>query len=876
MKKVITATLVLVMSVLNLIAVNAYPHLVSFTQPDNNIVSIYIKGDEKVHWMESEDGYSLLYNNDGYLVYAMLNEKGDMVPSDIVAQNQASRTAEAKAFLAATPKYLRYTKSQINDMTQIWQMVENQKQKSENVTTGEVRLLLILMQFTDRTMVRSKNDFVNLFNQVNYSTNGANGSVHDFYYANSYGKLSLTFDVAGPYTTSRETSYYGNRTGGYQAFAKEAINAAAADVDYSNYDNNGDYELDGVHIIFAGFGEESTGNADLIWSHKSVLSPALRHDGISITKYSCSPELRGSSGSNITRIGVVCHELGHVFGAPDFYDTDYEESGGSFPGTGEWDLMGSGNWNDNGVNPAHHNPYTKIYIYGWAEAVDLDSSSRSVVMPSSSSSPNSFYRYNTTTQNEFFLLENRQQENFDAGTPGHGMIIYRIHSTMHPGASNINVTHPQKVYPISAASSYRIPASSSSTYGGINSSACPFPGTRKKTSFTDNTTPAAISWAGENTEKPITDIVENTTLKTISFVFNNGTKDPDHLAAHAITSTDVKVSWLPFGSLPVMVVYSTDSVFGTPDNMEYSVGQTINGGGTVIYTGTEKECTHQNLTPEQTYYYKVYTKLNSNNSEWSSGVATSITTPCRQLEIFPYRESFEGDTLPQCWQIETTDTSILWKIDTTISPKDGAQYVFTKNNDYSSGGKNVMLISAPMDMSAISQANISFWYVLRKRAVNQDSLTIMYRTSASAEWNVLATHANEATSWTKDTIQIPVLSNYCQIAFKATLNYGNGIAIDNMIVYVNSEGIETANGNNAPQIELYPNPAKEKVYVSIQQNDGEKTECHIYDMAGRQISTYQIFGNETHSINTDALRSGTYIMKFVSPTFEKTETLIIK
>ena len=71
MKKVITATLVLVMSVLNLIAVNAYPHLVSFTQPDNNIVSIYIKGDEKVHWMESEDGYSLLYNSDGYYTTAM-------------------------------------------------------------------------------------------------------------------------------------------------------------------------------------------------------------------------------------------------------------------------------------------------------------------------------------------------------------------------------------------------------------------------------------------------------------------------------------------------------------------------------------------------------------------------------------------------------------------------------------------------------------------------------------------------------------------------------------------------------------------------------------------------------------------------------------
>ena len=244
--------------------------------------------------------------------------------------------------------------------------------------------------------------------------------------------------------------------------------------------------------------------------------------------------------------------------------------------------------------------------------------------------------------------------------------------------------------------------------------------------------------------------------------------------------------------------------------------------------------------------------------------------------LFPYRESFEEENLPQCWQVETVDTSILWNINASITPNDGAQCAFTKNNDYSTKGKDVMLISAPMDLSALSQANVSFWYMLRKRGTTQDSLTVMYRTSASGQWEVLATYANQATSWTKDTVQIPVLSNYCQIAFKATLNYGNGVAIDNMIVYVNSEGIETADGNNAPKIELYPNPAKEKVYVSIQQNDGETAECQIYDMAGRKISTHQICGNNTHSINTNTLRSGTYILKFVSPTFEKTETLIIK
>ena len=90
-------------------------------------------------------------------------------------------------------------------------------------------------------------------------------------------------------------------------------------------------------------------------------------DGKTISKYSCSAELRGTSGTNITRIGVICHEFGHVLGAPDYYDTDYSTSG-QYDGTGSWDIMAAGSWNNDGATPAHHNAYTKISVYGWATA----------------------------------------------------------------------------------------------------------------------------------------------------------------------------------------------------------------------------------------------------------------------------------------------------------------------------------------------------------------------------------------------------------------------------------------------------------------------------------------------------------------------------
>jgi M6 family metalloprotease-like protein len=103
-----------------------------------------------------------------------------------------------------------------------------------------------------------------------------------------------------------------------------------------------------------------------------MVNSTINRDGVNINKYSCSAELRGNSGTNISTIGVICHEFGHVCGAPDYYDTDYG-TGGQYTGTGNWDLMAGGSWN--GINaagdcPAHVNGYQK-WLYGWANPVLL-------------------------------------------------------------------------------------------------------------------------------------------------------------------------------------------------------------------------------------------------------------------------------------------------------------------------------------------------------------------------------------------------------------------------------------------------------------------------------------------------------------------------
>lgn len=516
----VTILLISFLFVQNSYAVIAYPHPIEYKLPDGSKITIVLKGDEKVRWAETMDGYSVLLNKEGFYEYAILNEKGDMVRSGIRAYNFNERTNKQKSTLSGIPKKLQFNSSQVSMMKQIWQIKEKNASKAFP-TTGSRKLVCLLIGYTDKAFTKTQLEFQNLFNQIGYSTGGATGSVKDYYLENSYNQFNLTVDVAGPYTASQNMAYYGANDGsGYDVrpdvLVTEAVNLADADVDFSDYDNDGDGSVDGVYAIYAGYGEEAGGGANAIWAHAWAITPVTK-DGVSISRYSCSAELRDNSGSNITNIGVICHEFGHVLSAPDFYDTDYDDDGTWMDGTGEWDMMAGGSWNNDGATPAHHNMFTKYYYYGWVTPTVL-SSGASISLNNSAENAEA-YIINTTTSNEYFLIENRQQVGFDANVPGSGLIIYHVDQDgvdAHDFGNDINATHPMYMYPVAQNSSYSVP-SSYTQYGTIDAATCAWNGT-VKTSFTDASTPSMKSWAGANTSKPITNIAESSGVITFDFM----------------------------------------------------------------------------------------------------------------------------------------------------------------------------------------------------------------------------------------------------------------------------------------------------------------------------------------------------------------------
>ena len=574
MKKPVIFFVLFIIFCKTLFAIPAIPYPVTFTQPNGDTLTVMVKGDERFHWHESMDGYTLLFNQDKYLTYAQLDDDGNLQPSRLIAQNMDQRDMVSRSFLNTIEKKLFFSDVQQQIMKKVWEIEEEAVTRGDRAVIGQYKTLCAFVQFSEKSFTKTMSQFEGLMNQLEYTGNGT-GSVRDFFKQSSYNQFDLIITLCGIYTAPKTESYYAGNDG--SQYCKELARwaaqqvAAESSINFADYDSNNDGNVDGFHFIFAGRGQEAGGGSSTIWSHKWQFTPSVTKNGKSISVYSCSPELLYS---DITTIGVICHEMTHAFGAPDFYDTNYETNG-EYLGTGNWDIMAGGSWNGTpgGNCPPHHNMYTKVQ-FGWVIPVVLSSPTTVTNMSNSAENPVA-YRVNTTTNNEHYLLENRQRVKFDSSVPGDGLIIYHVHSSV--GTSNINITHPQKLYPVCASSTYSVPASAPESYGNINSAGCPFPGSSNKTSFTDDSTPAMKSWAGANTGKPITNITHSNRL--ISFDFMGGTQT----TTYTITaSAGANGTIAPSGTITVNSGGSQQFI-ATPDDC-YEVDQwTV--GGTVVQTG---------------------------------------------------------------------------------------------------------------------------------------------------------------------------------------------------------------------------------------------------------------------------------------------------
>jgi len=291
--------------------------------------------------------------------------------------------------------------------------------------------LVILAAFPDMEfrLANDREKYDNILNTIGYSNGKFIGSVTDYFRDQSGGLFNLVFDVVGPYTLQNNYAYYGaNDKDGYDKHPGEMIKEmciqADAEVNFADYDWDGDGEVDEVFVVYAGKGEADGGGVKTIWPHMWSISAATGNslvlDDVQIDIYACSNEL-DSSGS-INGIGTFCHEFSHCMGLPDFYDIYYN---GCF-GMSDFDLMSGGSYNGGGFCPAGYTAYEKM-ICGWQDPIELSDEDVDVEhLQPISEYGESYILYNEAHPDEYYMIENRQKTKWDAKLPCSGLMITHV------------------------------------------------------------------------------------------------------------------------------------------------------------------------------------------------------------------------------------------------------------------------------------------------------------------------------------------------------------------------------------------------------------------------------------------------------------------
>lgn len=400
----------------------------TMTLSDGSVAEFFESGDEYFKYSHDADGFLLIRDNErGTLEYAV-NDNGRPISSG-VSFNASAREINSVPKMVADEVDLEAN----SDLLISYETDDMQEVVIEPLfgsgTTGTVVNLVIFITFSDMNFSPGS-DIISMLN-------GSSNSLNSYYRAMSNNSIDIKSitptdnSAIYVYKDSKARSYY--NTDGSDRQSKEATlltNAVSSANEYfsnlTSYDLdvNDDGYLDSLSFIIGGDSSQNWGS--LLWPHSWNLD-SIDGLGYSSVKGKNGDVKVGNYSFNFAsalNTGVVCHEIGHVLGAPDLYHYKYD-----FVPVGQWDLM-----QFNNDTPQYMLTYMRDkYIggIGASQIVDVTQNgvySLSPVSSATSSSQTLAYRIPTSRDDEYFMMEYRRVTSggFDSSISGSGLIVYRI------------------------------------------------------------------------------------------------------------------------------------------------------------------------------------------------------------------------------------------------------------------------------------------------------------------------------------------------------------------------------------------------------------------------------------------------------------------
>ena len=426
---------------------------VQVRQSDGTTITVILRGDEHINWYTTLDGVLLVQAADNSYYVGKVTKDGRLIATQQLAHEAAWRSSTETNLIRKQDKDKFYSY-----VSKVAEQSENSYNNSPltRVTvdsghggvpyfphTGSPKALVILAEFADTTFTiqNTKQVFTNYlmneghFTETAYAQNRNYKGVRGYFKDCSYGQFTPTFDVVGPVKLPKPQTYYGAGNDNIAELMTDACNAVDNEVDFSQYDANGDGLVDLVYIIYAGHSANYRGNASTdIWPKSGTTILSKTFDGKSIRRYGVSNELAGRENKKkeketINGIGLFCHEFSHTLGLPDIYayKTDAEDQNDQ--GMELWDLMDGGTEVQGGRVPSPYLAWEREAM-GWMSIDTLTTDCHIANLKTIDNGGKAYKILNPSTSNEYIVLQSIQKggwyQGWGNGSYPKGLLVYRI------------------------------------------------------------------------------------------------------------------------------------------------------------------------------------------------------------------------------------------------------------------------------------------------------------------------------------------------------------------------------------------------------------------------------------------------------------------
>jgi M6 family metalloprotease-like protein len=430
-------------------AVSAYGaylenHSTTLENPDGSKLECFVTGDEFARVVHDQDGFSILrHPRTGYAVYAVNSADG------VVASEHRVGVTDPKT-LGIEPKLhqaQRGLKAEIERENRL-------RMEYRTSPLGQLNSLVVLVRFNDQLSEPNVFTQTQLDSRFNLATgpslnhyynevSNAQLNIDSFIYPSVPPGQALTWATIdqprayfSPYHEVTNPIGYLNTDTYNQGAARKrelftfALNyldtMVPTDIDL---DSDNDGAVDGVTLIVKG-APDSWG--EVLWPTASSSSASFGSiNGLPVHRVILNLE-------NLLSVNVVCHEMGHQIGAPDFYHYTEVEPWASIKPTHLWEMMSN--------NAGHWLTHNKMKYGQWFSEIPqipLTPTPTTYTLPAIDTSPYSSYKVQSSVPGQYYVLEYRRQSGlYESQIPGTGLIVYRIIEGVHGNAGG----PPDEVY----------------------------------------------------------------------------------------------------------------------------------------------------------------------------------------------------------------------------------------------------------------------------------------------------------------------------------------------------------------------------------------------------------------------------------------------